>query len=86
MSTRVRLGYVNAEQKEMLLEFMKQHPELRSGKFSATFTAKDAQKLWIALAEELHKISNAAIKEWKQWRKVSRKRYIYNLYWFFMCV
>lgn len=64
------------EQKETLIELMKQNPELRSGKFSATFTTKDAQRMWIALAEELHKVPNGAIKDWKQWRKVSRDEYL----------
>lgn len=70
MNTRV--GYVTAEQKQALLEFMQRNVQLQSGKFSATFTAKDASKLWIALADDLHKIPNGAVKEWKQWRKVNR--------------
>lgn len=73
MSNRVRSGYINAEQKEMMVEFMKEHPELRSGKFSAKFTTQNAQQLWMVLAQELHKIPNGAVKEWKQWRKVSRE-------------
>ncbi|XP_025163709.1 uncharacterized protein LOC112590675 [Harpegnathos saltator] len=32
--------YVNEEQKSLLVEFMRKHPELHSGKFSATFTFK----------------------------------------------
>ncbi|EFN86964.1 hypothetical protein EAI_11132, partial [Harpegnathos saltator] len=40
-----------------------------SAKFSATFTAKDAQGMWMSLTEELHKIPNGAAKDWKQWRK-----------------
>lgn len=56
---------------------MKKNPELKSGKFSATFTAKDAQKIWMELVEELHKIPNRAVKEWKQWRKVSKETYLY---------
>jgi hypothetical protein len=67
-----RSGYVTVEQKETLVEFMKQNPELKSGKFSATFTIKEAQKTWIRLAEELHKIPNGAVKDWKQWRKVCK--------------
>lgn len=71
MNTRV--GYVTTEQKEALLEYMKENVQLQSGKFSATFTAKDAAKMWMTLAEELHKIPNGAMKDWKQWRKVSRR-------------
>lgn len=33
MSTK-RLGYITAEQKETLIEFMKQNDKLKSGKFS----------------------------------------------------
>lgn len=73
MSTTKRSGYVTVEQKEALIEFMKQNPELKSGKFSATFTLKEAQKAWLRLTEELHKIPNGAVKDWKQWRKVSKE-------------
>lgn len=48
---------------------MRKHPELQSGKFSATFTYKHAQKLWEKVTTELHEISDAQT-EWKQWRKV----------------
>lgn len=58
-----RIGYITGEQKEVLIEFMKKDPELRAGKFSATFTAKDAQKRWMALTEEVHKIPNGAVKD-----------------------
>lgn len=71
MNTKGRTGYITTEQKETLIEFMKQNPELKLGKFSASFTAKDAQNKWMTLTEELHKIPNGATKEWKQWRKVS---------------
>lgn len=40
-----RTGYVTAEQKEGLIEYMKNNIQLRSGKFSATFIAKDGQKM-----------------------------------------
>ncbi|XP_024868292.1 uncharacterized protein LOC112452362 isoform X2 [Temnothorax curvispinosus] len=69
MNTKLRSGYITMEQKETLVELMKQNSELKSSKFSSTFTTKDAQRMWIALAEELHKIPNGAIKDWKQWRK-----------------
>ena len=42
MATTSRTGYITAEQKETLIEFMKENHELRTGKFSSTFTAKDA--------------------------------------------
>lgn len=75
--TTSRTGYITTEQKEILIEYMKNNIQLRSGKFSATFTAKDAQKMWIELAEELHKIPNEAVKEWKQWRKVSKDLFMF---------
>ncbi|XP_026829879.1 uncharacterized protein LOC105282194 isoform X2 [Ooceraea biroi] len=74
MSTK-RVGYITAEQKETLVEFMKQNEKLRSGKFSASFTTKDAQKLWMTLAEDLYKIPNGAVKDWKQWRKTWQDLY-----------
>ncbi|XP_018397679.1 PREDICTED: uncharacterized protein LOC108781168 [Cyphomyrmex costatus] len=63
-----RCAYINEEQKNLLIEFMQKHPELQSGKFSATFTFKHAQKLWEKATDELHKIPGA-VKSWKQWRK-----------------
>ncbi|XP_011858776.1 PREDICTED: uncharacterized protein LOC105556303 [Vollenhovia emeryi] len=47
---------------------MRKHPELQSGKFSATFTFKHTQKLWEEITTELHQIPGA-VKDWKQWRK-----------------
>lgn len=78
MTTSKRLGYITTEQKEALVEFMKQNDKLKLGKFSASFTAKDAQKLWMTLAEDLHKIPNGAVKDWKQWRKVKKDIYSYK--------
>lgn len=75
---------MTAKQKEALLEYMKENVQLQSSKFSASFTAKDAAKMWMALAEELHKIPNGATKDWKQWRKVSRREYIYNVECYFI--
>lgn len=69
---------------------MRKHPELQSGKFSAAFTFKHAQKLWERITDELHQIPGA-VKNWKQWRKVytimtgslnflyRRKRYIFKI-------
>ncbi|KYN19190.1 hypothetical protein ALC57_08480 [Trachymyrmex cornetzi] len=47
---------------------MTKHPELQSGKFSATFTYKNAQKLWEEVTAQLHQIPGA-VKEWNKWRK-----------------
>ncbi|XP_023289235.1 uncharacterized protein LOC111674147 [Orussus abietinus] len=60
-------GYINGEQKYYLIEFMGKHPELRRGKFSASFSHKQAQKLWKEVTEQLNAIPGV-VKEWKQWR------------------
>lgn len=54
----------------LLLEFMENHPELQSGKFSKDFTFKHAEILWCEVTAELHEVPGAQ-KEWKKWRKVS---------------
>lgn len=63
-------GFASAEQKKELISFMEEHPELKSGKFSSTFTCKTAQQLWIRLTIMLNALPGTK-KEWKQWRKVS---------------
>ncbi|XP_043467553.1 uncharacterized protein LOC122501854 [Leptopilina heterotoma] len=65
---KVRCAYTNEEQKKLLIEFVGRNPDLQSGKFSNTFTTKDAQKCWEEIATELNKVPGAE-KEWKQWRK-----------------
>ncbi|XP_018363951.1 PREDICTED: myb-related transcription factor, partner of profilin-like isoform X1 [Trachymyrmex cornetzi] len=67
-SVKKRCTYINDEQKNVLIEFMTKHPELQSGKFSATFTYKNAQKLWEEVTAQLHQIPGA-VKEWNKWRK-----------------
>lgn len=58
-------------QKEILIEFMAKHPELRSGRFTATFTFQKAKYLWNELADSLNSIPSGSQKDWRQWRKVS---------------
>lgn len=60
---------INSEQKAVLLQFMKDHYQLQTGKFSASFTCKVAEKLWREAADILNSIPGAK-KDWKAWRKV----------------
>ena len=57
-------------QREHLIDFLEEHPELKNGKFSASFTYKDASKLWMLLADTLNAIPGGANRDWKGWRKV----------------
>ncbi|KAJ6642976.1 hypothetical protein Bhyg_07932, partial [Pseudolycoriella hygida] len=56
-------------QKEILVEFLEKHPELKSGKFSATFTNKISTSLWKEVAGLLNAVPLAPIKTHDQWRK-----------------
>jgi len=57
-------------QKEAIVYFIKQHPELNKGKFTQNFTKKHSQALWQELAKHLHTLVGA-VKTPQQWRKVS---------------
>ncbi|CAH2101935.1 unnamed protein product [Euphydryas editha] len=59
---------INAAQKHKLLDLLSSKPQLRSGKFSITFSHKDAQKEWEEIARVLNAIPGAN-KDWKAWRK-----------------
>ncbi|XP_022160298.1 uncharacterized protein LOC111026509 [Myzus persicae] len=48
--------------------FLKLDPQLLSGKFSASFTFKTAQKRWEEIANALNAMPGA-VKDWKKWRK-----------------
>lgn len=58
-------------QKKVLVNFMNDHEELRSGKFTSKFTYKTAQILWETISDTLNSIPNGASKDWKKWRKVN---------------
>lgn len=62
---------VSEPQQKALIKFMTAHPELRKGKFSATFTQKMAQVLWKKAAIKLNAIPGGANKDAIQWRRVS---------------
>ncbi|XP_077272343.1 uncharacterized protein LOC143902951 [Temnothorax americanus] len=63
-----RSGNISEEQRNLLTEYMTNHPNLVSGKFSKTFTVDHAAKLWQEIAEILN-ACNGAEKNWKAWRK-----------------
>lgn len=75
---RTRGSSVNEEQKKLLIEYVKQHPELLKGTFSSTFTLLMAKKLWEEISSMLNSVSGGAIKDWRQWRKVSNNRNVTN--------
>ena len=64
------LKRVNNEQKKILVEFLEKHPELKSGKFSATFTKKLSTRLWMDVSTILNAVPCAANKTHDQWKKV----------------
>ncbi|XP_029164559.1 uncharacterized protein LOC114935829 [Nylanderia fulva] len=68
MDKKERTGNITEEQRCLLIEFMKVHPELVSGKFSKTFTYDHAAKLWQEVTDILN-ACNDAEKYWKSWRK-----------------
>ncbi|XP_024873899.1 uncharacterized protein LOC112455912, partial [Temnothorax curvispinosus] len=68
MDKKKRTGNITEEQRSLLIEFMKVHPELVSGKFSKTFTYDHAAKLWQEVTNILN-ACNGAEKNWKSWRK-----------------
>lgn len=65
-----RGGNISEEQRTLLTEYMKTHPDLVSGKFSKTFTVDRAKNLWKSISEILN-ACNGANKDWTSWRKVS---------------
>lgn len=57
-------------QKDLMVSFLKDNPNLQTGRFSSTFTFKTAQALWEDLSFRLNSVPNGAQKDWRQWRKV----------------
>lgn len=60
---------LNLVQKTLITEFLKNHPNLQTGKFSKEFTFKKARALWEELTITLNSVPNGAKKDWRQWRK-----------------
>lgn len=73
---RIRGSPVNENQKKILVEFMKQNPNLVKGTFSQKFSLVDARKLWEEISEILNSVPGGAKKEWRQWRKVIMVFYV----------
>lgn len=63
-------GRASIDQMIALNGFLKLDPQLLSGKFSASFTIKTAQKRWEEIANAINAMPGA-VKDWKKWRKVS---------------
>ncbi|KAG5887153.1 hypothetical protein JTB14_016847 [Gonioctena quinquepunctata] len=53
-------------QKVYLIQFLEDHPELKSRKFTQDFTFKKAQALWQEVAEALNAMPGSK-KEWEKW-------------------
>lgn len=53
----------------LLLDFLQKNPQLKSGKFTSSFTYKTAQKMWNDVSVILNAVGPAQ-KNWNQWRKV----------------
>lgn len=77
---KVRGGAINSEQKRILIECMEMNPNLRSGKFSNEFSFKTAQNLCMEISTKLNAIPGAAVKDWRQWHKVSDNLINYLVY------
>lgn len=57
------------KQKIVLIEYVKKHPNLISGKQKQNFTNKDAQAGWQNIADILNAMPGAN-KSWCKWKKV----------------
>ncbi|GLV38147.1 hypothetical protein CBL_10114 [Carabus blaptoides fortunei] len=67
-----RRGNISSDQKTYLLDFIEQHPKIKTGKFDATFTFKDSSNAWKKIADKLNSIAGAK-KDYIHWRKVNFK-------------
>lgn len=62
--------FVTDQQKRVLIEYMREHEDLRKGLFSATFTRQVSQNLWEQITATLNDIQGGSRKDCKKWRKV----------------
>ncbi|CAI6367430.1 unnamed protein product [Macrosiphum euphorbiae] len=60
--------YCSKTQKEMLIQLLTKDSQLISGKFTSTFTFKDASNRWIEIADTLNAIPGC-VKDWSQWKR-----------------
>lgn len=63
---------VTAEQREMMLSFMKEHPSLATGRFSAPDGAKQKARLLSEMTIKLNSLGKGGTKTEEKWNKVSR--------------
>ncbi|XP_036148224.1 uncharacterized protein LOC118647434 [Monomorium pharaonis] len=68
LQRKKRSANITNEQRSLLIEYMKKHPQLTHGKFSTSFTLKDSIHLWNEITHILNAV-NGAKKDWKGWRK-----------------
>lgn len=70
MEPKLKKSYPTSAQKARMINLLEADEELRSGKFSATYTKKEAEIRWRQIADELNSIPGS-MKTWIEWRKVS---------------
>uniref|UniRef100_A0A6P7GQA5 Regulatory protein zeste n=1 Tax=Diabrotica virgifera virgifera TaxID=50390 RepID=A0A6P7GQA5_DIAVI len=58
---------MSMEQKNLLIEYMRAHPQLKQ-KFSSTYTRKDSITMWTEITNILNATPGTQ-KDWKDWRK-----------------
>ncbi|RVE54127.1 hypothetical protein evm_001250 [Chilo suppressalis] len=68
ISVKKRGAYPTADQKRMLIELVNEDEELKRGKFSTSFTKKNASARWTIIAEKLNALVGAK-KSPAEWRK-----------------
>lgn len=71
-----RSGRINVVQRERLLEFLTEHPDMVNSSFSNRQTATYYDGLWELLADELNDLGGAegAHKRGARWKKVSKNK------------
>ncbi|CAG9770092.1 unnamed protein product [Ceutorhynchus assimilis] len=71
---------LSSKQKQILVDFVYDRPEMYKGKFTSTYTHAVSMVLWKQVASILNAIPGGANKEWTQWRKtwVDLKKQVKN--------
>lgn len=62
---------VTAKQREILVDFISNRPEMYTGKFTPSYTKDKMKKYWSELTNILNSVPGGPAKEWQQWRKVN---------------
>lgn len=60
---------VSSEQKNIMIGFLKENPEMYMGRFAPQFTKSKSKDLWEELTIILNSVPNGAAKDWCGWRK-----------------